>query len=126
MEKLKFDANGLITAVVQDDAGGGVLMVAWMNAKAIRLTQETGEAHFWSRSREEIWRKGSTSGNVMKVVKLLVDCDQDCMILKVTVDAGQCHVGYQSCFYRKVLTDVGDKMAFISKPVYDPDEVYKK
>ena len=102
MEKLKFDANGLITAVVQDDAGGGVLMVAWMNAKAIRLTQETGEAHFWSRSREEIWRKGSTSGNVMKVVKLLVDCDQDTILVQVNPSGPACHTGEVSCFFQEL------------------------
>jgi len=102
MEKLKFDTNGLITAVVQDDAGGGVLMVAWMNAKAIRLTQETGEAHFWSRSREEIWRKGSTSGNVMKVVKLLVDCDQDTILVQVNPSGPACHTGELSCFFQEL------------------------
>jgi len=102
MEKLKFDANGLITAVVQDDAGGGVLMVAWMNAKAIRLTQESGEAHFWSRSREEIWRKGATSGNVMQVVKLLVDCDQDTILVQVNPSGPACHTGELSCFFQEL------------------------
>ena len=102
MEKLKFDANGLITAVVQDDTEGEVLMVAWMNAKAIRLTQETGEAHFWSRSREEIWRKGSTSGNVMKVVKLLVDCDQDTILVQVNPSGPACHTGEVSCFFQEL------------------------
>ena len=102
MEKLKFDANGLITAVVQDDAEGEVLMVAWMNAKAIRLTKETGEAHFWSRSREEIWRKGSTSGTVMKVVKLLVDCDQDTILVQVNPSGPACHTGEVSCFFQEL------------------------
>ena len=102
MEKLKFDANGLITAVVQDDAEGEVLMVAWMNAKAIRLTKETGEAHFWSRSREEIWRKGSTSGNGMKVGKLLVDCDQDTILVRVNPSGPACHTGEVSCFFQEL------------------------
>ena len=102
MEKLKFDANGLITAVVQDDAEGEVLMVAWMNAKAIRLTKETGEAHFWSRSREQIWRKGSTSGNVMKVVKLLVDCYQDTILVRVNPSGPACHTGEVSCFFQEL------------------------
>ncbi|MFL2651589.1 MAG: phosphoribosyl-AMP cyclohydrolase [Anaerolineales bacterium] len=102
MENLKFDANGLITAVVQDDAEGEVLMVAWMNAQAIRLTKETGEAHFWSRSREEIWRKGSTSGNVMKVVKLLVDCDQDTILVQVNPSGPACHTGEVSCFFQEL------------------------
>jgi phosphoribosyl-AMP cyclohydrolase len=77
-------------------------MVAWMNAKAIRLTQETGEAHFWSRSREEIWRKGSTSGNVMKVVKLLVDCDQDTILVQVNPSGPACHTGELSCFFQEL------------------------
>ena len=102
MEKLKFDANGLITAVVQDTVGGAVLMVAWMNAKAIRLTQESGEAHFWSRSREEIWRKGATSGNVMQVVKLLVDCDQDTILVQVNPSGPACHTGESSCFFEEL------------------------
>ena len=102
MENLKFDANGLITAVVQDDAEGEVLMVAWMNAQAIRLTKETGEAHFWSRSREEIWRKGSTSGNVMKVVKLLVDCDQDTILVQVNPSGPACHTGEVTCFFQEL------------------------
>ena len=102
MENLKFDANGLITAVVQDDAEGEVLMVAWMNAQAIRLTKETGEAHFWSRSREEIWRKGSTSGNVMKVVKLLVDCDQDTILVQVNPSGPACHTGVVSCLFQEL------------------------
>ena len=102
MENLKFDANGLITAVVQDDAEGEVLMVAWMNAKAIRLTQESSEAHFWSRSREEIWRKGATSGNVMQVVKLLVDCDQDTVLVQVNPSGPDCHTGESSCFFQEL------------------------
>ena len=102
MEKLKFDANGLITAVVQDAVGGAVLMVAWMNDKAIRLTQESGEAHFWSRSREEIWRKGATSGNVMQVVKLLVDCDQDTILVQVNPSGPACHTGESSCFIEEL------------------------
>ncbi len=102
MEKLRFDANGLITAVVQDAVGGAVLMVAWMNAKAIRLTQESGEAHFWSRSREEIWRKGATSGNVMQVVKLLVDCDQDTILVQVNPSGPACHTGESSCFFEEL------------------------
>ena len=102
MEKLKFDANGLITAVVQDDAEGEVLMVAWMNAKAIRLTKETGEAHFWSRSREEILRKRYTSRNVMKVVKLFVDCDQDTILVRVNPSGPACHTGEVSCFFQEL------------------------
>jgi len=124
--KPKFDNDGLIAAVAQDANSGEVLMVAYMNDEALKLTIEKGRAVYYSRSRKKLWAKGEESGHVQLVKEILVDCDQDCLILKVTVDAGQCHVGYQSCFYRKVLTDVGDKMAFVSKPVYDPGEAYKK
>ena len=124
--KPKFDSDGLIPAIAQDATSGEVLMVAYMNDEALKLTIEKGRAVYYSRSRKKLWAKGEESGRVQLVKDILVDCDQDCMILKVSVDAGQCHVGYQSCFYRKVLTDVCDKMAFISKPVYDPNEAYKK
>jgi phosphoribosyl-AMP cyclohydrolase len=94
----KFDANGLITAISQDSVTGEVLMVAYMNEEALNLTLKTGKAVFFSRSRKKLWKKGEESGHVQKVQKILVDCDQDCLILKVSVDQGQCHVGYQSCF----------------------------
>ena len=102
INQLRFNENGLIPAIAQDWLDGAVLMVAWMNAKAIRLTKETGEAHFWSRSREEIWRKGSTSGNVMKVVKLLVDCDQDTILVRVNPSGPACHTGEVSCFFQEL------------------------
>lgn len=102
----RYDANGLVTAVVTDHADGTVLMVAHMNAEALALTQSTGEAHFWSRSRQSLWRKGESSGHVLKVVELRVDCDQDAVWLKVTVggDGGSCHTGRRTCFYRGVPT----------------------
>jgi phosphoribosyl-AMP cyclohydrolase len=122
----KFDANGLITAIAQDAGTGQVLMVAYMNDEALRLTLSTGNAVYYSRSRKKLWRKGEESGHVQKVKEVLVDCDQDCLILKVTVDQGQCHVGYQSCFYRKVQAGTADKLTFVAEKVYDPAEVYKK
>lgn len=94
----KFDANGLITAIAQDNETGQILMVAYMNKEALDLTIQTGFATYYSRSRKELWKKGVQSGHVQKVQQILVDCDQDCLILKVTVDQGQCHVGYNSCF----------------------------
>ena len=121
----KFDGNGLITAISQDVDTGQILMVAYMNAESLKLTIETGNAVFYSRSRKELWKKGQQSGHVQKVKQILVDCDQDCLILKVKVDAGQCHVGYQSCFYR-VLKQGSDKLEFIAEKVYDPKETYKK
>ena len=122
----KFDANGLITAISQDADTGDVLMVAYMNDEALKLTLETGNAVFFSRSRQKLWKKGEESGHVQKVQQILVDCDQDCLILKVTVDQGQCHVGYQSCFYRAVKKDTTGKLEFIAEKVYDPKEAYKK
>ncbi|MBI3241365.1 MAG: phosphoribosyl-AMP cyclohydrolase [Chloroflexi bacterium] len=99
---LKFDERGLLTTVVQDAATNEVLMVAWMNAEALRLTRETGEAWFWSRSRNELWRKGATSGNIMRVREILVDCDTDTLLLKVDPTGPACHTGERSCFYRKI------------------------
>lgn len=97
---IQFDDRGLVPAVVQDATSGEVLMVAWMDAEALRLTQETGQAHFWSRSRQELWHKGSTSGNFMDVREILVDCDADTLLLKVDPAGPACHTGQRSCFYR--------------------------
>jgi phosphoribosyl-AMP cyclohydrolase len=98
--EIKFDSRGLVTAVVQDATTGDVLMVAWMNAEALRLTRETGEAHFWSRSRKEMWRKGATSGNVLRVREIRVDCDADTLLLRVSPAGPACHTGARSCFFR--------------------------
>lgn len=101
----KYDSNGLITAVATDAATGGLLMVAHMNADALRLTRETGEAHFWSRSRAKLWRKGETSGHVLRVREMRVDCDQDALWLLVEPAGSACHTGARSCFYRRVVDD---------------------
>jgi phosphoribosyl-AMP cyclohydrolase len=122
----KFDSNGLITAISQDAYSGQILMVAYMNDEALRLTLATGNAVFFSRSRKKLWKKGEQSGHVQKVQQILVDCDQDCLILKVTVDEGQCHVGYQSCFYRAVTPGTTQDLECIAEKVYDPNEAYKK
>ena len=98
----KWDANGLITGVVTDAVSGEVLMVAHLNADALALTQSTGEAHFWSRSRERIWRKGEESGNVLRVIELRIDCDQDALWIIAEPAGPACHTGEQSCFYRTV------------------------
>lgn len=100
--ELRFDARGLIPAVVQDAHTLQVLMVAWMNAEALRRTQETGEAHFWSRSRGALWRKGETSGNVMRVQEIRADCDGDTLLLLVQPAGPACHTGAVSCFYRSL------------------------
>jgi len=100
----RFDANGLIAAVAQHAESGEVLMLAWMNDEALRLTLDTGEVHYFSRSRGALWKKGETSGQVQKVVEVRLDCDQDAVLLKVLPqgDGGACHVGFRSCFYRVV------------------------
>jgi len=121
-----FDANGLIPAIAQDSKTGEILMVAYMNAQALDMTIKTGRATYYSRSRKKLWTKGEESGHFQKVDQVLIDCDQDCVLLKVTVDAGQCHTGYQSCFYRAVKKGTADQLDFIAKKVYDPREVYKK
>lgn len=101
----RFDANGLVTAIVTDVRTGALLMVAHMNDEAIRLTQETGQAHFWSRSRQALWRKGETSGNGLTLVDMRVDCDQDALLLVVEPSGPACHTGRRSCFYRRVEAD---------------------
>ncbi len=106
--ELQYNPDGLIPAVVQDAQTGEVLMVAWMNAAALRLTQESGEAHFWSRSRQELWHKGATSGNTLKVQETRVDCDADTLLLKVHPAGPACHTGAHSCFFR-TLEGPGEK-----------------
>jgi phosphoribosyl-AMP cyclohydrolase len=102
MTELQFDERGLIPSVVQDAANGQVLMVAWMNLESLRLTQETGEAWFWSRSRNALWHKGATSGNVMRVREIRVDCDADTLLLKVDPAGPACHTGERSCFFTRL------------------------
>jgi phosphoribosyl-AMP cyclohydrolase len=100
----RFDANGLISAIVTDEQSGEVLMLAHMNEEALKRTIETREGWFWSRSRKSLWKKGESSGNVLRVSEIKVDCDQDAVLLKVSVtgDGKTCHTGRRSCFYRSV------------------------
>ncbi len=102
----RFNEDGLILAVATDVASGVVLMLAWMNAEALNKTIETGQAWYWSRSRQRLWHKGATSGQIQQVEELRIDCDQDAVWLKVRVagDGGCCHTGRTSCFYRRILT----------------------
>jgi phosphoribosyl-AMP cyclohydrolase len=124
----KFDAEGLIPVVTTDAATGELLMHAYMNAEALTKTMETGEAHYWSRSRKALWHKGATSGLVQKVKELLIDDDQDCVWLRVEVagSGASCHVGYRSCFYRRVpLGKTPRKLEFTeSEKTFDPKAVY--
>jgi phosphoribosyl-AMP cyclohydrolase len=126
----RFDDRGLITAVTTDASSGELLMQGFMNAEALRLTIKTGEAHYFSRSRGSLWHKGATSGLVQKVTELMVDDDQDCIWLKVDVAGGaSCHVGYRSCFYRRVpIGNVAEntrRLEFTDNAkVFDPRDVY--
>ena len=125
----KFDSKGLVTAVVTDAESDGLLMVAFMNQEALKLTLETGIAHYWSRSRQKIWKKGESSGNIQKIEEIRVDCDQDALWLKVRVlGAGAtCHTGRKSCFYRRL--EVKNGVAHLKvdpeKPLFDPADVYR-
>ncbi|GAP64485.1 phosphoribosyl-AMP cyclohydrolase [Ardenticatena maritima] len=100
LQDLKWDERGLLPVVVQDAHTGDVLMVAWANREAVQRTQATGMAHFWSRSRRELWQKGATSGNVLHVVEIRVDCDADTLLYRVHAAGPACHTGAQSCFFR--------------------------
>jgi len=116
--------DGLIPVIAQDHQTGDVLMLAYMNRAAWVQTMETGKATYWSRSRNALWVKGETSGNVQTVKEVLVDCDLDTLVLKVEQAGGAaCHMGYRSCFYRKV---TGGEMEIIGERVFDPEKVYSK
>jgi phosphoribosyl-AMP cyclohydrolase len=125
----RFDRDGLVTAVVTDAGDGTLLMVAHMNAEALSLTLETGVAHYWSRSRNALWKKGETSGNTQHVVEMRTDCDQDAVFIRVKVSGtdATCHTGRRSCFYR--IVEVRDGKATLrpdgSQPLFDPKNVYR-
>ncbi len=124
----RFDAHGLITVVTTEVETNDILMVAHMNAEALSLTLETGIAHYWSRSRQSLWKKGETSGELQEVVELRTDCDQDCliMIVRQTGRGAACHTGRKTCFYRKVtLTDGAAALEDTGLPkLFDPKTVY--
>jgi phosphoribosyl-AMP cyclohydrolase len=119
MLKLKF-VDGLIPVIVQDSKNREVLMMAYANDDAIRLTLETGYAHYYSRSRKKLWKKGEESGHFQKVVTILTDCDEDCLIYFVEQQGAACHTGYVSCFYRTVDGTI------VGKKEFDPEKVYGK
>ena len=134
----KFDENGILPAIATDARSGDVLMLAYMNDEALALTIETGIAHYWSRSRNKLWKKGETSGNLQKVTELRTDCDQDAIWMTVEQQGpdpakggAACHVGYKSCFYRAIPigTPPSENLALEFReeaPLFDPDEVYGK
>lgn len=115
---IDFGDSGLVPAIAQDVETDEVLMLAYVSATALERTRETGIAHYYSRSREEIWEKGATSGHRQHVEEIRVDCDGDTLLYRVRQDGGACHTGYRSCFYRTI---EGERVA---EPVFDPDQVY--
>ncbi len=124
IEQIKFDQNGLIPAVIQDYRDNKVLMVAYMNKDAIIETIKTKKVHFYSRSRKKLWMKGEQSGNVQQLKSIYIDCDNDCLLIKVKqVGEAACHTGYRSCFYRKL--DKNGELKIVEKKYFDPEKVYK-
>ncbi|MFT4041446.1 MAG: phosphoribosyl-AMP cyclohydrolase [Thermomicrobiales bacterium] len=122
MDAVRFDASGLVPVIVQEDATQRVLMLAFMNAEALRLTQETGRAHYWSRSRGKLWRKGETSGNEQVVTDLRVNCEQNSLLMTVLQQGAVCHDGYATCYYRRLNDD--DTLEIVEERQFDPATVY--
>ena len=117
--------DGLLPAIVQDYTSGKVLMLAYINKASWEKTLETGEAHYWSRSRRELWHKGGTSGHVQKVKEIYADCDSDTVLFKVEQLGGAaCHTGYETCFHQKV--DRDGNVMIVGEKIFDPEKVYKK
>jgi len=114
LEAVKFDAHGLLPAIAQEASSGRILMLAWMNEEAFRRTVETGFAHYWSRSRRKLWKKGETSGHVQKVLEMYLDCDGDTLLLKIEQTGPACHTNRPSCFYRRRQNDA---WVIIEEPV---------
>ncbi len=125
VEKLKFDKDGLIPVIVQEDKTQEVLMLAYMNKEAFEKTIQTGKTHFWSRSRKKMWLKGEESGHFQHVKGIFFDCDIDTLLVKVVQESGACHEGYKSCFFRKVDVEK-DNVEIVGKKVFEPEQVYRK
>jgi phosphoribosyl-AMP cyclohydrolase len=123
IDGLKFNDDGLIPAIIQEEGTGRVLMMAWMNADSIRDTIETGKTHFWSRSRQKYWMKGESSGNTQQVKDVAYDCDWDTLLIQVEQIGAACHEGYRSCFFRSVKDGEGE---VTEERLMDPEELYGK
>jgi phosphoribosyl-AMP cyclohydrolase len=124
LANLKWTADGLVPAIVQDSETGDVLMMAWMDADAVRQTLATGQTHFYSRSRKSAWHKGGTSGHVQHVDSIRVDCDGDVLLIRARQVGGACHEGYRSCFFREV--DGGGTLRVTESAVFRPEDIYGK
>jgi len=123
LDGLKFNEQGLIPAIIQDDSNGDVLMLAWMNQEAVRRTIDTGRVTFWSRSRQSFWVKGEMSGHTQTVRAVQYDCDGDCLLIRVEQAGAACHEGFRSCFFRTISPD-GDASEENQERIVDPQEVY--
>ncbi|HEX7861259.1 MAG TPA: phosphoribosyl-AMP cyclohydrolase [Verrucomicrobiae bacterium] len=125
LEKLKFNGDGLIPAIIQEQSTGRVLMMAWMNKEAVRRSVEEGKTVFWSRSRQKYWIKGETSGNVQRIKDVAFDCDGDTLLFKVEQTGAACHEGYKSCFFRSV-REKGNTSEITEPQLIKPEEMYGK
>ncbi|HTY12222.1 MAG TPA: phosphoribosyl-AMP cyclohydrolase [Bacteroidota bacterium] len=126
IDQLKFDSDGLIPAIAQEEKSGEILMMAWMNKESLRATLETKRATYWSRSRKKLWMKGEESGNIQEVRSVHVDCDGDVVLLKVNqVGGAACHTGHRTCFFREIV-DGGNAFKESNDIVFDPKSIYKK
>ncbi|MBL9126306.1 MAG: phosphoribosyl-AMP cyclohydrolase [Verrucomicrobiales bacterium] len=123
LDSLKYNADGLIPAIVQDKANGRVLMMAWMNRTSIERTIETGFTHFWSRSRQQYWKKGESSGHVQRVLDVAVDCDADTLLIQVEQTGAACHEGYRSCFFRSA-RNAGTTLETTEPRLLAPEKIY--
>jgi phosphoribosyl-AMP cyclohydrolase len=125
IDQLKFDANGLIPAIIQEQKTGRVLMMAWMNRASVQTTITTGKTHFWSRSRQKFWMKGESSGHTQSVKDIALDCDGDTLLIQVEQVGAACHEGYQSCFFRS-MAEGGACVKTTEPRLLDPDQIYGK
>jgi phosphoribosyl-AMP cyclohydrolase len=126
LDTVKYDANGLVPAIAQDDTTGDILMMAWMNRESLEETVRTKRAVYWSRSRGSLWRKGEQSGNVQEVNSIRLDCDADVILLRVNqIGGAACHTGHRTCFFREVSSD-GNDLVEQGEILFDPNTVYKK
>ena len=122
-ENLKFNSDGLIPAIIQEQSTGRVLMMAWMNEDSLKKTVETNKTWFWSRSRQKYWMKGESSGHTQDIKDISFDCDGDTLLIRVEQEGAACHEGYKSCFFRSV-KDVGESVEISEMQLVDPNEVY--
>jgi phosphoribosyl-AMP cyclohydrolase len=122
LDEVKFDEKGLVSTILQDVENGEVLMFAFMNRESLKKTLTGGLATFWSRSRKKLWVKGETSGHTQEVKEVYLDCDHDCLLIKIKQNVAACHTGYRSCFFNKI---ENGKMTEVGKKVFEEEKVYK-